>query len=214
MASALTDGPNEWGWHAPDAVPDVAVPYRPAGPYAPDYTPPAYTPPTFVQKMLTPAKKEWSYSHDYALGPTPLAPEDLMQKLRNDFGTVFPPVWTAFGEQTNAKLGIGQEYETRWWGLDGLFGTTLNGKVRVGNITSDGYTLIPLAGHPAYPGAVNFRFTKNNDVISLRVSGTSTAPIPTGNLDAYDLLSGVYWSTYAHNLEWKYMPPDAGQRAR
>lgn len=87
---------------------------------------------------------------------------------------------------------------TRWWGMDNFLDgpPDLGGEVRVGEIHDSGYTLVPEPGHPAYPGAVSFEFSEANGSKWLTISGRSTAPIPAGNLDVYNYLSGVYWSQY------------------
>ncbi|MGO4652194.1 RHS repeat-associated core domain-containing protein [Arthrobacter sp. 2RAF22] len=61
LSWAVTDGPINGGWHAPDAVPDVAVPSGPSGPYAPGYTSPVpgswqfYIAPSWTRSSPAPA---------------------------------------------------------------------------------------------------------------------------------------------------------------
>ncbi|MDP9904517.1 colicin D domain-containing protein [Arthrobacter bambusae] len=61
LSWAVTDGPINGGWHAPDAVPDVAVPSGPSGPYAPGYTSPVpgtwqfYIAPSWTRSSSAPA---------------------------------------------------------------------------------------------------------------------------------------------------------------
>ncbi|GAA3320475.1 RHS repeat-associated core domain-containing protein [Arthrobacter ramosus] len=75
LSWAVTDGPINGGWHAPDAVPDVAVPSRPTGPLAPGYTSPVpgswqfYIAPSWTRPRTTPAPTAAS---ENATGPSSL----------------------------------------------------------------------------------------------------------------------------------------------
>ncbi|BCW43952.1 RHS repeat-associated core domain-containing protein [Arthrobacter sp. StoSoilB5] len=153
---------------------------------------------------------QWSYKHSYLIGSSNLTNEEFFSQVRNHFGDIFPPIWTPFGEQGSAKLErAGQRLTTRWWGMDGipLLGD-LGGDVVVKEIHSTGYTLEPLDGHPAYPGSVSFEFDEVDKIKRLTVMGSSSAPVPTGDIQSYDFVSQFYWGTYPLNITRDIVPED------
>lgn len=95
---------------------------------------------------------------------------------------------------------VGQRATTRWWGMDNVLTTDLGGDVTVQEIHGTGYTLVPEPDHPAYPGAVSFEIAEMGGMKTLRVMGVSTAPIPSGNRDLYDIASSFYWSQYSAQI--------------
>ena len=142
---------------------------------------------------------DWSYSHTYGLGPTDDSPSTIVQKVRADFGSIFPPLWRIDGSKAGVELSrVGQKLYTELAGVD--FPGLSSGTVRVSGLGSTSWSLTSAADHPAYPGTVYFTVFESGGATYLNVHGISQAAIPGGSLTNYDIFSSGYWQGFAHSI--------------
>jgi hypothetical protein len=117
-----------------------------------------------------------------------------------------PPIRADFGVfgllrdfRTNVTLGgVGQIIPTKLAGLDEVAGLNTHGDIEVTAITSTGYSIKALPGHPDFPGKVNFNFTDSGGMSQLTISGSSSASIPFGDLGIYSaIVYSSMWQPFA-----------------
>ena len=149
------------------------------------------------------------YDHKYSLGRTSMTSSELFLQVREHFGEVFPPlerIFTSDKDERDTTLeAVGQVIHTEL-----PFFPVQNGNIVVTRLTSTGYQIAALPGHPEYPGAVTFTFTKSHTGEAfLRVQATYKEPLAGLSNDAYAVMTEVFWNEYASNVNHVIVDPDA-----
>jgi len=141
----------------------------------------------------------WGYVAHIKIGKTSKSASQVFEGVRSNFGRVFPPIWRVNGAFSHAKLShVGQTLHTALAGLAGV--PSMNGDITVTKITSTGYSIKAEAGHPDYPGYVNFNFRVTGGTAYLDVQSGSAAQVPGGDVQAYTYLARALWYTYGQNV--------------
>lgn len=147
------------------------------------------------------------YSHTFDLGPTDMTTEQLNLMLQQEFGHVFLPSREGENSQLNMQLtGEDQIIKTSLFGM-GIPGVT-SGDIVVQQVTSDGFVIAAMEGHPEHPGEVAFRLRNVDGRGVFEVTGAYDATILDtlgfgGNTNpAYAGISDVsIWADMQYRLE-------------
>ncbi len=155
----------------------------------------------------------WRYSHSYFLGSSSLSASEIVGKVRQKFGKIFPPLFRIDGKFDSVKLSsVGQILPTALYGIDA---PGFAGKVEVSRLVANSWSLQSKPGHPAYPGTVTFTIQSIQGEAFLNVSAFSSAPPPSGSTELYSIFTSVYWGGFADDIRYDilgvhYRPPGIG----
>ncbi|MEJ1229474.1 MAG: RHS repeat-associated core domain-containing protein [Galbitalea sp.] len=138
----------------------------------------------------------WGYSAHIPIGPTKLTATQVFQVVKSNFGKVFPPLIRANQEYSGVTLNsVGQTLHTALMGFSNV--KSLSGDITVTKITATGYQIQVDAGHPDYPGHVDFDFSVNHGTAYLDVNSGSTGIEPGGDFSGlYPVLARTLWLEY------------------
>lgn len=147
---------------------------------------------------------DYGYQHSYDLGTTHLSQEELMAVFQQNFGQLFLPSRVGDNTQLNMRLTHeGQFIETS------LFGTAIpevtTGLIQVQQITSDGFVITAMEGHPEFPGEVAFRLTVEDGRARLQVTGAYRDTILGRHDLGADVNTNPAYSAIANYSIWSDM---------